>query len=78
MNVDGAGQTQTGTSGTGLSIGDRVEVTWRGKGHTAIVVQVYPETNAVDVVYEADGSVGRYVNRSSVCSLSSFIKSSYS
>eukprot|EP00729_Bicosta_minor_P015700 gene15700-47_t len=61
LNVDGAGQTQTGTSGTGLSIGDRVEVTWRGKGHTAIVAQVYPETNAVDVVYEADGSVGRYL-----------------
>lgn len=46
---------------TSFSVGDRVEVTWNGKGLAASVVQVYPETNAVDVVYEVDGSVGRYL-----------------
>ena len=39
------------------SVGDRVEVLWERKLHTAVVRAVYT-TGKVDVVYDADASVG--------------------
>ena len=49
-----------------MSVGDRVEVLWNGKALAATVIEVHFEVHvirSVDVAYDVDGSIGRYLTR---------------